>query len=532
MKCRKLVFVVVIHLTTSFLFCPSILKSQDQLGIIFSKRCFVQDIAIEAKAAIVNVVDNEGFMDGRGKLSEMMVYFSDPLKNNAKLAGGITSMNDLRSGLEIEVKGEYFRNKNYILASSITVLPPDKSLSKITNGRIDAVGKDCAVIDGHKVKLNSQSKIKGLNGFQDKSFAGLASSLTGETVAVCEGNFDVNNFFVVNTLEIAPDEVTEVDEKLVSSDLHKLLSSKWGDAEQRKALYGQEIAGVGVIYNNDALQMWVNEVGQKLLTPQMKQKLNFVFVVVDNPAFNATVQPSGLSYVYTGLFSIVKNEAQLAAVLGHEITHAIYEHTAESYLQQVSASQKVEKKKAFLGKLVGAIGGLTDIFPNTIKALTGKSAAQLRTLPIDETAKVLGDMAVAKQLHKLSHGNIEQELQCDRVGLYLMVRAGYDPREAAKVWREVYNAYGSGETKVSAEHGKGVVVDLGNASQEATSITGAGMTIVNGFLARSAKKKATESNATHPDNIRRFRQLNNLVNLYWSDPDVLATSTLGRSIGQ
>ena len=171
------------------------------------------------------------------------------------------------------------------------------------------------------------------------------------------------------------------------------------------------------------------------------------------------------------------------------------------------------------------------MFPQTISALTGKRVEQLRDLPIEETTAILGNVTVANQLKKLSQYSIEQELQCDRVSLYLMVRAGYDPREAPKVWREVYNKYGSGEIKVSAGHGKGVVIDLGNASDQDNGNTGVGAAIVKGFFERNAKKKIAESKATHPDNINRFRQLNNLVNMYWSDPEMLNTTSAGRSIG-
>jgi predicted Zn-dependent protease len=117
--------------------------------------------------------------------------------------------------------------------------------------------------------------------------------------------------------------------------------------------------------------------------------------IVRTPLFNASMAPNGMMEVWTGLLLRVENEAQLAAVIGHEIGHYLSRHSVDR-LRNVKANAAAGQILALFG-LVGAVGQLA------------------------VAAGMLGY-------------NRDQEREADRIGLTLMQKAGYDPRETAKVW--------------------------------------------------------------------------------------------------
>jgi len=116
---------------------------------------------------------------------------------------------------------------------------------------------------------------------------------------------------------------------------------------------------------------------------------------VRTPFFNASMAPNGMMQVWTGLLLRVDNEAQLAAVIGHEIGHYMQRHTLERL-------RDVKSRSAF-GMFLGMFG---------IIGLVGQMVS------------IAGAFGFSR----------DQERQADQIGLALMRQAGYDTREAAKVW--------------------------------------------------------------------------------------------------
>ena len=116
------------------------------------------------------------------------------------------------------------------------------------------------------------------------------------------------------------------------------------------------------------------------------------------PFFNASMAPNGMMQVWSGLMLRVENEAQLAAVLGHEIGHYLARHSVER-LRSAKAHSSAATAAAMFG-LVGAV-------------------AQL---------------GVAASFSGYSR---DHEREADRIGVTLMREAGYDPAEAAKIWQNL-----------------------------------------------------------------------------------------------
>jgi predicted Zn-dependent protease len=117
--------------------------------------------------------------------------------------------------------------------------------------------------------------------------------------------------------------------------------------------------------------------------------------IVRTPLFNANMAPNGMMQVWTGLTLRVENEAQIAAILGHEIGHYLARHTVERM-------RDVKSRSAF-GQFLGLFG----------------------------VVGAVGQLAVVASLFAYSR---EQEREADAIGVSLMHEAGYDPAEAAKVW--------------------------------------------------------------------------------------------------
>ncbi|HET8745512.1 MAG TPA: tetratricopeptide repeat protein [Ramlibacter sp.] len=114
------------------------------------------------------------------------------------------------------------------------------------------------------------------------------------------------------------------------------------------------------------------------------------------PHFNAMMAPNGMMIVWSGLMLRAENEAQLAAVLGHELGHYMERHTVEQL--------RAMKDTAVLSTVVGLVGGV---------------------------GTFLGQIGLSATLFAFSR---EHESRADRMGVRLMKHAGYDAREAANVW--------------------------------------------------------------------------------------------------
>jgi predicted Zn-dependent protease len=128
--------------------------------------------------------------------------------------------------------------------------------------------------------------------------------------------------------------------------------------------------------------------------------------IVRMPLFNASMAPNGMMVVWTGLLLRVENEAQLAAVIGHEMGHYLERHTVEQL--------RTAKDRAVLAQLFGLLGGV---------------------------ASTVGQIGVLASLFAFSR---DHETRADRVGMKLMQRAGYDGRQAAQIWDDLL-----GELKVT-----------------------------------------------------------------------------------
>jgi predicted Zn-dependent protease len=147
------------------------------------------------------------------------------------------------------------------------------------------------------------------------------------------------------------------------------------------------------------------------------------FNLIENPEVNAWCMPGGKVVVYTGLLQVTQNEAGLAIVLGHEISHAVLHHGQERISQ------------ALLAQGIG-IGG--DLFTS------GNAQANNIFNAI---------YAPSAQIGVLLPNSRGQELEADHYGLIFAAMAGYNPREAIPLWERMAKLSGGNKTpEILSDH--------------------------------------------------------------------------------
>ena len=161
--------------------------------------------------------------------------------------------------------------------------------------------------------------------------------------------------------------------------------------------YHREIIEEMPVYPDPELAAYVNEVGQRVAKASHRPHLNYHFTVLDSSQVNAFALPGGYIYITRGLLAYLNSEAELAAVLGHEVGHVTARHSVRQHSATTTAS------------LAGAILGAT----------TGVQGSQ-------DLFNVLGDA----MLKGYGRGH---ELESDRLGAQYLARTGYDPQAMLEV---------------------------------------------------------------------------------------------------
>jgi predicted Zn-dependent protease len=189
----------------------------------------------------------------------------------------------------------------------------------------------------------------------------------------------------------AQNPVSGKQDFVMMSEAQEINLGRQADAEIRKQY---------TVYPNPALQAYVNRVGQSLAQRSHRNNLRYRFTVLDSPEINAFALPGGYVYITRGIMAYLNSEAELAAVLGHEIGHV----TARHGVRQQSAAQA-----ANIGISLAAI-----LVP------------ELNNQTFHDMSNLLGGAL-------LSGYGREHELESDRLGAQYLARGEYDPQAMIRV---------------------------------------------------------------------------------------------------
>lgn len=160
------------------------------------------------------------------------------------------------------------------------------------------------------------------------------------------------------------------------------------------------------------------------LLPQVPERYardDWEVTVFDSEQVNAFALPGGKIGVYTGLLEVAETPDQLAAVIGHEIGHVMAEHGNERMSTQMATA-----------------AGLT-----ALQVMAGGSRERQQALALLGLGAQVGIILPFSRLH---------ESEADEIGLDLMARAGFDPRESVQLWRNMAAASGGAPPEFLSTH--------------------------------------------------------------------------------
>ncbi len=169
----------------------------------------------------------------------------------------------------------------------------------------------------------------------------------------------------------------------------------------------REILKSARLSRDPKVTLMVHNVGKRIAKVANKPEYVWEFVVIDDDdQINAFALPGGKVAIYTGILPYTKTEAGLATVMAHEVAHALQRHGAERY------SRGILEQIGQLGALAGAAAGGID------------------------PGVAIGAMSAYGVGVSLPNAR-EQESEADFIGLQLMAKAGFDPREAVPFWERM-----------------------------------------------------------------------------------------------
>lgn len=184
----------------------------------------------------------------------------------------------------------------------------------------------------------------------------------------------------------------------------------------------------------------VRRVGERIAVAANRPDFEWEFAVIkDDKTINAFALPGGKVAFFTGILKLTKDETGIATVMGHEVTHALYRHGVER-ISRSWIEQAVQ-----LGALAGAATGKVN--PAVLQGVLSAYGVGV-ALPFNRT----------------------QESEADFIGLQLMAKAGYDPREAVSFWERMSGCPRHLIGKLCFRSGAGVPEFLSTHPSEETRI--------------------------------------------------------------
>ncbi len=182
-------------------------------------------------------------------------------------------------------------------------------------------------------------------------------------------------------------------------------------SEEKELQFGvsafRQVLRSAPLSDNVEVNELVHRVGRNIAEAANKPEYQWEFAVIqDDKMVNAFALPGGKVAIFTGILKHTKDDAGLATVMGHEVAHALQRHGVERM------SRSILDQIAQLGALGAAATG--NVNAGAIQGLLGAYGVNV-SLPF----------------------NRKQESEADEVGLLLMAKAGYDPREAVPFWERM-----------------------------------------------------------------------------------------------
>lgn len=180
-----------------------------------------------------------------------------------------------------------------------------------------------------------------------------------------------------------------------SGQMAQLAGSAWTDLKKQEK-----------ISTDPKYTSRVNRVAPKIIQAAGGNPAEWEVRVFQSDQLNAFALPGGKIGIYTGILDIMENDAQIAAVMGHEVAHVNFNHSGERYSQSTLAQ-------------------------------AGLTAASIATSGSQYQNQILGVLGAGASVGVILPFSRKHELEADKFGVRYMARAGYDPSEAVKFWEKM-----------------------------------------------------------------------------------------------
>lgn len=192
----------------------------------------------------------------------------------------------------------------------------------------------------------------------------------------------------------------------VTGQAERSVMSEVAEIAEGKKSHADVLQEYGVL-KNPRVQAYVNDIGQRLARQSQRANLQWTFTVLDSPEINAFALPGGYVYITRGIMVYLESEADLAAVIGHEIGHVTARHGAQRATRQQDAG---------LGVLAASVLG-----------------ALLESQGVGGAGRAASDLSQMAAAGYISRYGREQELQADGLGAEYLSRVRFDPRNMVDV---------------------------------------------------------------------------------------------------
>lgn len=201
-------------------------------------------------------------------------------------------------------------------------------------------------------------------------------------------------------------------EKQVGAQEHKKLMKEFGGE-----------------YNKGNLNKYIKDIGAKLATHAEIKEFNYQFTLLDSDIANAMALPGGYVYITRGLLAVAGSEAELAAVLAHELGHVNARHSAERYSHASTASILTQ-----IGAVATAILTEDETYGSLVST-AGQALAGLYLSSFSQDQEYEADQLGVRYIAKAGYEADEMSKMLDNLRSYSKaeaVRAGRDPNEVDK----------------------------------------------------------------------------------------------------
>lgn len=195
-------------------------------------------------------------------------------------------------------------------------------------------------------------------------------------------------------------------------DMGRIPAEDFADIEEELVAnadeYCEAVEEAGLLFEDPEFRTYLQDLVDEMLVQERRSAGEVRVVLLDNPFGNASIFPNGTLHFHIGMASQIENEAQLVALLGHELTHFLNRHAVADRIYRERAETQL-KSTRLMASLVLLPLGLSPLAFNdiSVKGIDGILAPQLAGFSQD------------------------QERESDRGGLLRMAALGYDPSHAA-----------------------------------------------------------------------------------------------------